>query len=337
MSSTVHRPSRRTLLRASAVLTGSAMAPWAAFAQGAEEWKPTKDVEVVVGVAPGGAQDRTARDVERLLKATGFISQKSVVLNKPGGGHAVALAYTRSKAKDPHYLQVTGGVILSNNILGRSPMKYTDITPIAMLFDEEMAFAVKSDSSIKDAKDLLDRLKKDAGSVSFSISTGIGTTNHISALLVANAVGADLKKLKVVSFNSAAEGMTATLGGHIDVVITTPFALNPFVEAGQFRYIAVASEKRSVGLLAQAPTWKELGVDAVVSAWRVVLAPPNLTKPQIAYWDKAFAAVRASAEWKDMMDKENFLPHPLDSAATTAFLANEDQRYRKVLSVITDK
>lgn len=321
------------------VIGGVAIAALAlpAVATVAAEWKPERGVEVVVGVAPGGAQDRTARDIERSLKDGGFIPANSIVANKPGGGHSVALSYTVGHAGDPHYLQNIGGVMLSNNILGRSPLKYTDVTPIATLFDEQMAFAVRSDSKIKDAKTLLEMLKKDPGSVSFSISSGIGTTNHISALLVADAVGADLGKLKAVSFNSAAEGVTATLGGHIDVVITTPFALNPFVEAGQLRYIAVASDRRTPGPLADVPTWKELGVDAVVSAWRLVVAPPNLKPEQIAYWDNAFAAITSSPQWKELVAKESFVPHYLNSADTKAFLASEDARYRKVLSRVTDK
>ncbi|WP_217539978.1 hypothetical protein, partial [Stenotrophomonas sp. GbtcB23] len=83
-----------------------------------------------------GANDRTARDVVGFLKKGKFIPNNSITVNKPGGGHAVALNYTIGHSGDPNYLQVVGGVILSNNILGRSPNKYTDVTPIAMLFDE---------------------------------------------------------------------------------------------------------------------------------------------------------------------------------------------------------
>lgn len=302
-----------------------------------DSWKPSKAVEVVVGVAPGGANDRTARDVESNLKAIGAIPSNSIVANKPGGGHSVALAYTIGHRGDPHYLQVIGGVMLSNNILGRSPIKYTDVTPIAMLFNEQMAFAVRKDSDIKDAKALLDKLASDPGSVSFSISTGIGTTNHLSALLVAKAAGADITKLKAVAFDSSSEGVTATLGGHIDVVITTPFALDPFVESGELRYIAVASEQRSGGFLANTPTWRELGVDAVVYAWRAVVAAPDLSAAQIAYWDKAFGDLQASEGWKSMLKKENLMPATMNSKAFAAYLEKENARYNELLSSVTGK
>jgi len=327
-------PTRRAFLGTTALALAATALPRSAAAQDA--WKPEHAVEIVVGVAPGGAQDRTARDVEANLKAIGAIPNDSITVNKPGGGHSVALAYTISHAGDAHYLQAIGGVMLSNNILGRSPQKYTDVTPIAMLFNEQMAFAVAKDSKITDAKTLLDMLAADPASVSFSISSGIGTTNHISALLVSKAAGADVTKLKAVAFDSSAEGVTATLGGHVDVAITTPFALDPFVESGELRYIAVASDERGSGLLADIPTWKELGVDAVVYAWRSVIAPPGLTEAQIAYWDKSFGELQASQAWQDMLAKENLVASPLDSKAFAAFLDKENARYTELLANVAE-
>jgi putative tricarboxylic transport membrane protein len=325
---------RRAMLASTAAAFAAAGMPGLAFAQGTP-WKPTQPVEVVVGVGPGGANDRTARDIERFLKDGGFTPAGSFVSNKPGGGHSVALAYTLSHPGDANILQVTGGVMLSNNILGRSPISYKQFTPIATLFDEQMVFAVGANSAIKTAQDLVDRLKADPSSVSFSISTGIGTTNHISVLLLAKQLGLDIQKIKAVSFNSSTEGVTATIGGHIDVVVTTPFALNPFVESGDLRYIAAASAERSGGLLADVPTWRELGHDIVVAAWRLVVAPPELTPEQIAYWDNAFATVTETGEWKAMLAKESLVAHRLSSAETKAYLDNEDARYRELLASIS--
>lgn len=325
---------RRTMLAATFAAMAASTIPGKLFAQNAA-WSPDKPVEVVVGVGPGGANDRTARDIERFLKDGDFTPKGSIVSNKPGGGHSVALAYTLSHPGEANILQVIGGVMLSNNILGRSPISYKQFTPIATLFDEQMVFAVGKNSSIKSAEDLVAKLQADPSSVSFSISTGIGTTNHISVLLLAKQLGLDLAKVKAVSFNSSTEGVTATIGGHIDVVVTTPFALNPFVESGDLRYIAAASAERSGGLLAEVPTWKELGHDIVVPAWRLVVAPPDLTPEQIAYWDKAFAAVTETTEWKAMLAKESLVPHRLTSAETKAYLDSEDARYRELLATVT--
>lgn len=189
-------------------------------------------------------------------------------------------------------------------------------------------------AAIRSARDLIDKLKADPGSLSFSISTGVGTTNHISVLLLAEQIGVDPKKLKVVSFNSSTEGVTATIGGHVDVAVTTPFALNPYVESGDLRYIAAASEKRVGGLMTDVPTWKELGYDIVVSSSPKIVAPPDLAPEHVAYWDNAFATITATPEWKAMIEKNYLIDRVLNAEQSKAQFDADDARYRTLLSPI---
>lgn len=332
MSLTYLPINRRALLLSSLAAAGTAALAKTGLA--ASTWQPEKPIEIVLGVGPGGATDRTAREIAEFLKNGGFTPKGNIVSNRPGGGHSVALAYTIEHAGDPHILQVTGHVIIANNVLGRSPLSYKQITPIATLFDEQMVFATGANSSIKSPQDLIDKLKADPASLSFSISTGIGTTNHISVLLLAEQIGVDPKRLKVVSFNSSTEGVTATIGGHVNVAVTTPFALNPYVESGDLRYIAAASEKRVGGLMADVPTWKELGYDIVVSSSPKIVAPPDLAPEHIAYWDKAFATITATPEWKAMIDKNFLIDRVLNAEQSKAQFDADDARYRTLLSPI---
>lgn len=300
----------------------------------AEDWKPSKPVEIVIGNAPGGAMDRLARLAEGYLTAQDLISKQSIVLPKPGGGHAVALAYIKSHEGDPEYLMAVNTLLISNNLLGRSDLKYTDFSPISILYEEPMVFAVNNDSPIKDGKDLAERLKKDPSSVSFSVSSGLGTANHMAAVLLAKAVGADVRSLKAVSFESGSEGITAALGGHVDVVVTPPGSMMQFVNSKQLRIVAVAGDQRVGGALAGVPTWKELGFDVSVSAWRGIVGPPKLTPEQIDFWQKAFAGFMTSNAYKKSADEEIFTARYLDAAASAKFLADMDQQFRDYLKLL---
>lgn len=320
------------------------MAIVAAFAFGASSaygqqaaWNPQKKVEIIVGVAPGGAMDRTARLAKESLEAGKLIPSDSIVLNRAGGGHAVALTYLAQKRGDPHYIQMVNTLLLTNNLMGRSQIRHSDYTPIATLFEEPMAFAVRTGSDIKDANDLLARLKKDPGSVSFSVSSGIGTANHVAVIKLGKAAGIDIRKLRTVSFNSSSEGTTAALGGHIDVTVTPPAPLMQFVEANQLRFIAFATDERVPGVLASVPTWKELGIDATVSAWRAVIAPPGITPEQIRFWEGAFATMIDSDNFKAEAEKESLTAKYLNSAQTGAFLQDQENAYRDYLSDIGSK
>lgn len=300
----------------------------------AQDWKPSKRVEVVVGVAPGGAMDRTARFIDEGLKRSGFLPPASTVQNKPGGAHAVALSYTASKKGDPLYIQIVNTPIVANKLLGRSPLSFEDVSPLALLFDEKMLFAVHPSSKLKTPADLIAALKADPASLSFSVSSGIGTANHFAVMLLAQAVNVDPIKLKTVSFGSAAEGITATLGNHVDVVVTTPSALAPFAEAKQLRMIAVASDKRLPAPLSDVPTWKEAGADIKVGAWRGVVAPPGIKPAEIQGWEKALAQIIRSAEFEKEAKQEFLEPNFLGAADTAAFFRSENQRYGSVLKAL---
>lgn len=300
----------------------------------ASAWKPEKAVEIVIGVAPGGAMDRMARLLEGWLKSESIVSSKSIVLPKPGGGHAVAMAYIKGRAGDPHYLMAVNTLLISNNLLGRSQLKYSDFTPVSILYEEPMVFAVRKDSAIKDAADLAKRLKENPASVSFSVSSGLGTANHMAAVLLAKAVGADIRQLKAVSFDSGSEGITAALGGHVDVVVTPPGSMMQFVNAGDLRIIALAGDARAGGILASVPTWKELGYDVSVSAWRGLIAPPGLKPEEIDFWQKAFAEFMNSEAYKKNAEEEIFAARYLDAAEGAKFLAQMDRQFRDYLTLV---
>jgi putative tricarboxylic transport membrane protein len=299
------------------------------------DWKPGKAIEVVVGVSPGGSMDRTARMLRDAIVAEGLISDKSTVVNRPGGGHAVAMAYTLRQAGDPHVIQVVNSPSITNKLLGRSPIDYTQFTPIAVLFEEQYLFAVNANSPIRDARDLLERVRKDPASVSFSVSSGVGTLNHIAAVQLAKAAGADIHKLKTVSFGSAAEGVTAVLGGHVDVAITTPFSLLPFVEAGRLRLIAAASGERLSGeQLKDIPDWKELGADVEIHGWRIVVGPPGLSPAQVRFWETAIRRVTRTPKWQEELVRNHLTDRYGDSVAARQLFDSEAKRFRALYSAL---
>ena len=74
------------------------------------------------------------------------------VLNKPGGGGALAYTYVSQHAGDGHYIAVVRKGLLTNHILGRSPLHYTELTPLAVVANEPNAMAVRADSPLKNVE-----------------------------------------------------------------------------------------------------------------------------------------------------------------------------------------
>lgn len=299
----------------------------------AQEWKPERAVETVVGVPPGGPLGISADFVDKWLKTHGYTPPDSIMMPVTGGGHAVATNYVHDKDGDPHYLQLVVSLLISNALLGRSELSYRDFTPIAILYDEPMAFAVRADSEIVDAADLARRLTEDPGSVSFSVSSGLGTANHLAVVKLAQSVGADVSKIRAVSFESGPEGMAAVVGGHIDVAVTPPRNTQQFVESGDLRFIGIVSEERAPGDLGDIPTFIEQGVNVAVSAWRGLVAPPGLTPDQIAFYDNALSAMVASPEYAQFVAEGSFTPRYLNSMEAAAFFEARELEFKDYLSV----
>ncbi|MGH8702771.1 MAG: tripartite tricarboxylate transporter substrate binding protein [Burkholderiales bacterium] len=296
-------------------------------------WKPARNVEIVVGVGPGGGIDRTARFLQKLLQDQRLIEVTATVVNKPGGGGSIAQTYLNQRAGDSHYFEITATSLLTNHITGKSAFGHKDFTPIAMLSDEYIGFLVRQDSPLKTGKDLLTLLRADSDSIPIGIATAAGNTNHIAAGLAAKAAGGDVKKLKVVVFGSGGEAMTALLGGHVGLVATPSSNAIPHLQAGRMRVLAIAAPARLEGALATVPTWKEQGAQIIVANWRPVIGPRGLSAPQVAFWEEVFARVTRSDEWRSEVARSGGVNHYLNSRNLAAYF---DEQYAQFKTVLTE-
>jgi putative tricarboxylic transport membrane protein len=303
----------------------------------AEIWAPDRVVEIVAGSGAGGAQDRTARTMQKIWKERNIISVPINVANKPGGGGAISMAYLNQQGTDGRYIAVGSPSLLINHISGKGNISHNDVTSLALLFSEYIVIAVRNDSPIKTGADLVRRMKADPGSVSAAVATARGGMQHITVGRIAKAIGADVSKLRVVVFNSGGESITQVLGGHIDVVATAVANAAPHVANGQLRIIGIAAPQRLPGSLANVPTWKEQGVDVVVSNWRSVVGPKSMTSAQVAWWDNALQKLVQTTEWNEDIQKNYWVNNYLGSTESQKFFATQYEELRSVLNELLAK
>ena len=306
--------------------------PLAASALSAAElaWKPDKVIEIIATNAPGGGSDRIIRMMVKTMQQRRELTVPIAVVNKPGGGGSVSYAYLNQHPGDGHYVVLGSKAILTNNIVGRGP-SYTELTPVAHLFNEYVSVTVRPDSPLKSGKDLVERLKQDPGALSFGIATSLGGPNHQAVAVALKEAGVDIRKMRTVIFPSGGAASTAMLGGHVDVVpVSAAFAAS-MLRNGQVRLLAVAAPKRMPGVLADVPTWKEQGYNAVVSNWRIIVGPRGMTPAQVAYWESALQRFGDSEDWKKELET-NFWTHEfMASAETIKFLERENKDARGFL------
>ena len=302
----------------------------AAPAAPAQGWSPQKNVEIVVGFPPGGTVDKTARMVERSLVSHKLVASSVSVVNKPGASSGIAYTYASQQPADGHTLVMSSSTLIVNHIMGSSPLKYTDFTPIASLVNDYTVFAVNAASTMRTGRDLVERLRKDPKSVAIGFGA-LGLPGHISAMLLSQKTGGAPKDLKAVSFKGGADATTNLLGGHIDLLTTAAGNAADHVAAGRMRILAVAAPKRLGGALAGVPTWKEQGVDLVFGGWRAVMAPKGLPAAQLAYWEGVLRKATEAPEWKADVEKNYWGDDFVTGAQLRKDLDNEHADTRAVL------
>ena len=288
----------------------------------AQTWRPSRPVEIISPSSPGGSTDTTARTIQRIMQQEDRNLAPLTVVNKAGGNQAVAIAYLNQHAGDAHYVAIANPSLNSNYLTGISDSRYTDVTPLALLSSEYTVFTVPAASSIKRIADLAVILKKAPESVAIGITTR-GGANHLVLCLAARALGVEIKKLKVVSFKSNGESITALLGGHIQMVVSTVAASIDQVAIGSARFIAVGSPQRLTGALANTPTLREQGVDVTKANWRLVIGAKKLGAPEIAYWEEALGRMSKSADWRVALEKEYWTDSFTIGRELKAFLEGE--------------
>lgn len=310
------------------------VAGFAAMAAGlasAQAWKPAANVEIVVASGAGGASDRSARLLQKLLLQTSLFQTISVA-NRPGGGGTIAWTYVSQRAGDPHTIATFSSTMLTNHALGVGKLSYRDFTPLSILIREYPMIVVKAGSPITSTKELGARLKKDPTSVSFSFAASRGNHNHILIGMIAQAAGAEARATKVVIVKSAGEGTSQVLGGHVDAYIGTLGTLAPLLENGQLHALGISAPDRQPGKGAGIPTFREQGFNAVYSSWRGFIGPKGLTPAQLAFWDQAFARVVQAEDWKKDLEDNAWAEDFRDSAEVPKLLDSEEKLIAKMLT-----
>ncbi len=299
----------------------------------AQGWSPERNVEIVINTAPGSGQDATGRLIQRILQDRKLVKSSMTIVNKPGGGGAIAYGYLNNHSGDGQFVAIASKSLLTNHILGRTKVTYTSLTPLAILFEEYIAVAVRPDSPVKDGRDMIERLKKDPGALSFGVATSLGNPNHQGVAMAMKASGIDLRKNRTVVFQSGGKAITALLGGHVDVVPGSVGLMQKHVQSGTLRLIAIASPKRLGGAFAQTPTWKEQGANAVVSNWRGMIGPGGMTAAQTAYWDNALRSLTRSEPWQQELTKRNWGDEYKASAEARKHM---DEDYAELKAFLTE-
>ncbi len=289
------------------------------------------ELKIMAPANPGGGWDQTARSMQQALVAAG-IAKSVQVTNVGGAGGSVGIAQFVNSAKgDGSQLMVNGFVMVGALAMNKSPVTLDQVTPIARLTEEMQVIVVPANSPIKDAKDLAAALKADIAKVTFAGGSA-GGIDHIMAALFAGAIGADATKINYVPFSGGGELLAAILGGKVTAGISGYGEYEGQIKAGKLRAIGVTAAARRPGI--DVPTFKEQGVDLVLTNWRSVVAAPGITAEQKKVLADAIDRLVKSPAWQEVLKQKGWDDAYLAGDAFADFLKKENTRITDVLKSI---
>ena len=311
----------------SAITLAAMVAIFPGFA-GSQEFKPSKQIEAVVHTGPGGGSDLLARAIAEMLLKEKLIQQRMQVVNKPGGGPAVAMSYLAEKKGETHTIGFFTGVWVTNPLTtAEANVTVKDLTPIVRLVLEPAVIAVKADSPYKTVKDFVEAAKKSPNQLRQS-GGSVTSRDNLMRLLIQKATGA---QWTFISFPSGGERLSNLLGGHVQMMVIEPQEAGEQIRAGNLRVIAALTEKR-LAALPNVPTIKEQGIDIpLIPQARGVLAPPAVPREVVQDWEGVFDRFSKSAGWQQYLEQNQFEAGYLKGPALGKFFDELTVQMRDVL------
>ena len=306
-----------SIRRRNLVLASTATLALPAFAQSAAF--PNKPIKLLIAFPAGGPTDITMRALAD--NASKILGQSVVVENKPGAGGTLPAQQLQTSAADGYTVaQIPLGVfrLPYTTKISWDPVK--DIAYVINVTGYAFGIVVPADSPLKTMKDVVEQMKKDPGSVKWGGGSK-GSTEHISASMLAGKVGVDPKKVNYVAFRGGGEATAAILGGNVTVGGSGYSEFAEFIASGKMKPIAVTSDTRLKGVAV--PTLKEQGIDVVIGNWRGVYGAPGITPAQRKDLTDLVIKATKSNSWTEASEKNKWTAAVLTGPAFEKFVDDD--------------
>ncbi|WP_326539758.1 Bug family tripartite tricarboxylate transporter substrate binding protein [Pseudorhodoferax sp.] len=283
---------RRTLLARLATPTLLALPAFAARAQAAY---PNKPIKLLIGFAPGGGLDFTARTIQPGLEAA--LGQSLVIDYKPGAGGVIAATELARTAADGYTLLVanTGPFAIAPYLRTRMPYDpVKDFSYIGQISEAPYIVATRADHPAKDLKQFVEWAKGQAGKANFA-SSGIGASTHLNGELFNSAAGVDLLH---VPYKGSSPAVTDLIAGQVQLLIDAGTVLLPHVKSGKLRALATTGKVRDA-TLPDVPTAIEQGFPGLESSgFQGLVGPAGLPREVVERLGSELRKVLAGGDVK---------------------------------------
>ena len=292
---------------------------------------PNKPVKIVVPFAPGGASDAIARPLAQAM--SGLLGQPVVVENKPGAAGNIALEGVARSPADGYTL-LLGNV--STNAMNQTSYAQTlkivptkDLTAVGVVGITPSVLVASLSFPPRNAQEFIGHAKANPGKINYWLP-GVASGPHFDMVQLERHLGV---KMQAVPFSGGAgPGMTALIGGQVDIGLINLGGATAQVRGGKLRALAVSTPQR-VPELPDVPTAAEAGLGGLSSSWQAVFVPSATPKAVVQKLHTAMNEALARPEVREAIAKAATIINPSKSPdEAQAWVVNETAKWARIIA-----
>ena len=310
------------LKKLSVIAIAASLLPAGAIAQS----YPVKPVRIVVGFAPGGGVDMSARAVGKYLGEA--IGQSIIVDNRPGAAGNIGAAQVAKSPPDGYSMLMSNSTISTPGLFVNMPFDVLkDLEPVSLVAIGPSVLVAHPSFPVKTVKDLIALARAKPGQISYG-SGGIGNITHLEMELVRSLTGV---KMEHVPYKGSAPSIVGLVSGEVQVLFTSIPAGLGQVRAGRMRALAVSTLKRS-SAMPDVPTIDESalkGYDA--ASWYGLFMPAGAPKNAVATISKAVVKIMQAPDIRQRFMADGFEPVGLGPEEFSKYLRGEIVKWEKIV------
>jgi len=292
----------------------------------AAEWQPTKPIRMLVGFAPGGGTDATARPIAQ--KLSDALGHQVIVDNRPGAAGNIATEIITKSNPDGYTILMGTIAALAINPSLYSNLPFDpekDLLPVIQAVDSTNILSLHPSVAAGSVKELIALAKQkplNAG------SSGVGGTGHLAIELFNTMAGV---KLVHVPYKGGGPAIIDLVAGNIQLIFATGASAVPQVKAGRIKGIAVTTIKRSQ-LVPDMPTISEAGLKGFdANNWYGIMVPAGTPRPIINRLNKETARILNMPDIKKLLFNQGLDVAPGSPEQFGAYIKAERAKWAKVI------
>ena len=295
---------------------------------------PSRPITLIVPQAPGGGNDTIARIIAQ--KMTQSLGQQVIVENRPGAGGTIGTRQLAKSTADGYAVAMgsTGTLTMAPTAIenaGYDPRK--DFAPVGMIAKSAIVLVVGPSVKAQSAQELVARAKKDPQAFTYG-SGGVGTPNHLTAVMFADRAGITLTH---IPFKGAGPAINDMLGGHVSMIFSSLPPTIGNIKAGTLRALGTCALRRAP-MLPEVPTMEESGFKGFEAEQRYgLIAPAGTPDPVLRTLNQALRAALDAEDVKERIAADGAVVNPSTPEEYATDIDREEEKWAKVVQLAKAK